>query len=115
MRSQAIYRACLLPHPRVDSVQSLSAYVRASWLPLLVFVFSHVLNPRAMSRKTFQSWKFLSLAAVLGAGCTAVYWLTNGCLWAPVVVHWVVEIVWLCALGGAYRIRIPTDNKHKSA
>ena len=113
VRPQAVYRAALLPHPTSDKLQSLEAYCQASWLPLLTFVASHVVNPRAACRQTFRSWEFLSLATVLGVGCTAAYWLTKGCLWAPVLVHWLVQNVWICALGGAYRIRLaPSKKQH---
>lgn len=48
--------------------------------------------------------RFLSLAAVLGAACTATYCLTSGSLAAAAVVHWLPVAVWLSVLGGYHRL-----------
>ncbi|GFR46422.1 hypothetical protein Agub_g7927 [Astrephomene gubernaculifera] len=103
---EALYRAALLPHPAVDppSALTLPAYSRAAVLPLLLFVASHLINPRRESRRAFRDWRFLTLAAALGVACTATHWATGGSLVACAVVHWLPVCVWLFGFGGYQRL-----------
>jgi len=101
---EAVFRAALLPHPALEPTVRLTA--AASAAPLAVFVAWHVLNPAAPpeARSAFLDTRFLTMAAVLGAACTAGYWMTGGSLLAAVVVHWMLVVVWLLALGGHRRL-----------
>ena len=68
--------------------------------PLALFVVYHLCNPRPKSRLVFCDQRFLTLAAMLGAGGTAAFIVTGVSLVAAVTVHWAVVSVWLFLLGG---------------
>jgi predicted Abi (CAAX) family protease len=66
-----------------------------------MFLLHHPLN--ALTFYQAGSPTFLILANLLGLACTLVYWLT-GSLWPPVLIHWIVVVVWLGWLGGLERL-----------
>ncbi|MFB2837851.1 type II CAAX prenyl endopeptidase Rce1 family protein [Floridanema evergladense] len=71
-------------------------------LSLVLFIIYHPMNAVTFfpaGRKTFFNPIFLLLAAVLGIVCSVVY-LQSGSLWLPVIIHWLVVVVWLVFLGG---------------
>ncbi|MEB3164685.1 MAG: CPBP family glutamic-type intramembrane protease [Prochlorothrix sp.] len=75
-------------------------------LSLLLFILAHPLNallffPRR--RSTFYNPTFLTLAGLLGLLCTLAY-LQSGSLWPPVLLHWLIVVVWLLLLGGCRRL-----------
>ena len=76
---------------------SILALLRSTLPPLALFVVYHLCNPRPKSRLVFRDERFLTLAAMLGAGGTAAFIVTGGSLVAAVEVHW---SVWLFLLGG---------------
>lgn len=57
------------------------------------------MNPDKRARTTFWDARFLGLAAILGAGCSATYYVTGGSLVAAAVTHWVPVNLWLFLLG----------------
>jgi predicted Abi (CAAX) family protease len=100
---EALFRAALLPHPAVDppaAWATLLAFAARAALPLAAFVAYHLANPRPQSRRLFSDVRVLSLAGLLGAACSVVYWVTGGSLAAAAVVHWLPVCVWLFGLGG---------------
>lgn len=101
---EVVFRVLLLPHP-VEG-----AAPEAQWLwgaiALLIFVLFHPLNSFTFfpaSRTTFLNPVFLVAAGFLGAVCSLSY-LQSGSLWPPVVIHWLVVVVWLLGLGGYERL-----------
>jgi predicted Abi (CAAX) family protease len=71
-------------------------------LSLFLFVVYHPLNALSFFSRgieTFFNRIFLTLAALLGMLCSLTY-LQSGSLWTPVVIHWLVVVVWLLLLGG---------------
>ena len=102
---QVLFRAALLPHPRVDPFQPPLRYALSAALPLAIFVAYHLINPDPRARGVFTDWRFLSLAGALGAACTASYYLTGGSLLAAAVTHWVPVCAWLFLLGGWQKLR----------
>ena len=56
-------------------------------------------NPDKRARTTFWDPRFLALAAILGAGCSATYYATGGSLVAAAATHWVPVNLWLFLLG----------------
>ena len=73
---------------------------------LLVFIAAHPLNALIIfpdRKNTFFDPTFLTLAGLLGILCTAAY-VQSGSLWPPVVLHWILVMVWLLLLGGAGRV-----------
>ncbi|MEB3272751.1 MAG: type II CAAX prenyl endopeptidase Rce1 family protein [Prochlorothrix sp.] len=75
-------------------------------LSLLVFILAHPLNAWLIfpdRRTTFYNPTFLTLAGFLGLICTLAY-LQSGSLWPPVLIHWLVVVVWLLLLGGCQRL-----------
>lgn len=59
----------------------------------------------------FRNTRFLTLAAMLGAGCTAAYIVTGGSLIAAAAVHWSVVSVWLFLLGGYQQLGYHLEGK----
>lgn len=97
---ELFFRVLLIPHPQEN------ARTGAIWfwgsMSLVLFIIYHPLNAVTFfptGRKTFFHPVFLLLAAVLGMVCSMVY-LQSGSLWLPVIIHWLVVVVWLVFLGG---------------
>lgn len=74
---QVLFRAALLPHPAVDGILTPATLASKSLVPLTGFVLYHLINPSKRAKRVFWDARFLSLAAVLGTGCTASYFLTG--------------------------------------
>lgn len=103
---ELFFRVLLLPR----STENVSASALWLWgcISLVLFIAYHPLNalsffPRGL--KTFFNWIFLLLAALLGIVCTLAY-LQSGSLWTPVVIHWLVVVVWLILLGGYRKLYV---------
>lgn len=97
---ELVFRGLLLPR----TTENLSVAEIWFWgcLSLILFIIYHPLNaltffPRG--RQTFFHPIFLTLAGLLGIVCTLAY-LQSGCLWIPVIIHWLIVVVWLLLLGG---------------
>lgn len=97
---ELFFRALLLP----QTTEQLSVLGLGIWgcISLAMFIVYHPLNalsffPRGL--ETFFNVVFLVLAALLGIVCSFAY-LQSGSLWTPVMIHWLVVVVWLLCLGG---------------
>lgn len=98
LSEELFFRVLLLPHPTEKA--SLTTLGLWGVTSLLLFLVYHPLNVFAIGHdKTFREPVFLLLAALLGIVCTISYW-QSGSLWPPVVVHWLIVVVWLILLGG---------------
>jgi predicted Abi (CAAX) family protease len=101
---ETLFRAALLPHP----LEGLSGWDSLSWGALSVglFVAWHPLAGRLwypQGRRLFDDGRFLLLAALLGVVCVIAYQAT-GSIWPPVLIHWLVVLIWLELLGGRTRL-----------
>ena len=70
-------------------------------LSLALFILWHPLNACLLlteARPVFLDWRFLTLAALLGA-CASALALTTRSLWPPVLFHWFAVIGWKAFLG----------------
>ncbi|MEL6385548.1 MAG: CPBP family glutamic-type intramembrane protease [Cyanobacteria bacterium J06626_18] len=108
MVEEGIFRVVLLPHP-LEGIDG-SRWLLWVALSLTAFVFYHPLNARLFyppGRGTFADQRFLILVVLLGIVCSGVYALT-GSFWAIALIHWIVVVVWLLALGGDARLREKT-------
>ncbi|BAY80079.1 abortive infection protein (plasmid) [Nostoc linckia NIES-25] len=97
---ELVFRVFLLPHP--TEIINWFNWVLWAFVSLLLFVAYHPLNAKTFFKKglpTFFNLVFLGLAALLGLICTVAYALT-GSLWAIVLIHWAVVVVWLIVFGG---------------
>jgi predicted Abi (CAAX) family protease len=97
---ELIFRVALLPHPLEGS----SPPVAVAWGALSVGLFTlyHPLAGRLWyrsGRPLFEDPRFLLPCALLGVVCVIAYGAT-GSLWPPVLIHWIVVVVWLELLGG---------------
>jgi predicted Abi (CAAX) family protease len=103
MIEEVIFRVLPLPLPTDTSVEAIALWSVGS---LILFILAHPLNARLVMtarRATFYDPTFLTLAGLLGAACTLTY-LQSGSLWTPVVLHWVIVVIWLLCLGGDRRM-----------
>lgn len=95
---ELFFRVLLLPHPTENA--SLAALWLWGCIGLVIFLIYHPLNILALGHdRTFRNPVFLLLAALLGIACTLSYW-QSGSLWPPVIIHWLIVVVWLLLLGG---------------
>lgn len=97
---ELIFRVLLLPHP----TENPSFTVLWCWeiISLATFLVYHPLNALTFypaGNPTFMNPVFLLLAGLLGVACAIAYW-QSGSLWPPVVIHWLVLVVWILLLGG---------------
>jgi predicted Abi (CAAX) family protease len=101
---EMLFRVVLLPHP----LEGMGGWQSAAWGALSVglFVAYHPLAGRLWyppGRRLFDDGRFLLLASLLGVVCAIAYQAT-GSLWPPVLIHWLVVLVWLEVLGGRWRL-----------
>ncbi len=97
---ETLFRGALLPHP----LEGLGMADTVAWGALSVglFVAWHPLAGRLwyrQGRRLFDDGRFLLLAGLLGVACVVAYQVT-GSIWAPVLIHWLVVLIWLEPLGG---------------
>ncbi len=103
---ELLFRAALLPRPG-EGISPTGALLWAV-LGLALFVGYHPLAGRLwyrLGRSLFDDPRFLALCALLGVVCTIAY-LATASLLAPLLIHWLVVLVWLDPLGGRQRLRI---------
>ena len=108
LMEEFIFRVLLLPipSPELTDWDGQSHFLLWSAISLVVFIGSHPLNAIVFfpqRKSTFFDVTFLFLAGLLGIICTIAYFYT-GSLWLPVVLHWVIVIIWLLTLGGLERL-----------
>ena len=113
LAEETLWRAMLMPHPRVERWVSwrLSAW---SWGAQIVvsnacYVASHVgiglllaQCGRSGAAVIFADWRFLFCAAWLGTLCSALYYISGGCVWVPALVHATIVVIWLSRFGGEH-------------
>lgn len=76
---------------RIALVPSLAAFI--AWHP------AQLMLGLPWARQEFADPRFLAIAAILGAACTASR-VRSGSLWPPVAIHWAVVVVWKGLTGG---------------
>ncbi|MDM7953961.1 MAG: CPBP family glutamic-type intramembrane protease [Cyanobium sp. CZS 25K] len=101
---EVLFRAALLPHP----LEGVNGWSNAAWGALSVglFVAWHPVAGRLwypQGRRLFDDGRFLLLTSLLGVTCVIAYQAT-GSIWSPVLIHWLVVVVWLELLGGRWRL-----------
>ncbi len=97
---EIVFRVLFIPHP--SETGSAGKVWFAALISLALFVAMHPLNGlfvRTESRAVFTNPIFLTLAALMGAACTAAY-RVSGSLWPPVMMHWITGVSWTLFLGG---------------
>jgi predicted Abi (CAAX) family protease len=97
---ELLFRVALLPHP----LEGVSLGSGLAWGALSVGLFTayHPLAGRlwyARGRRVFSDQRFLLPCALLGVICVIAYQAT-GSLWPPLLLHWIVVLVWLEFLDG---------------
>jgi predicted Abi (CAAX) family protease len=92
----------VLPLPRAGEGAGPAASLAWSALAVGLFVGYHPLAGRLWyrpGRHLFDDSRFLTLCTGLGLICTLAY-LATGSLLAPLLLHWLVVLIWLDPLGG---------------
>lgn len=103
---ELFFRVLILPHPSEN--RNIYTVLFFSIVSLLLFIVYHPLNAITFfpdARTAFFNPVFLILAALLGTICTVSY-LYSGSLLLPIILHWLVVILWLLFLGGIEAIEI---------
>jgi predicted Abi (CAAX) family protease len=97
---ETFYRVILLPH-KSERTTFRSKCIWGS-ISLITYIIGHPLNAVTFYPSGFPTFMhpvFLLATALLGLICMIVYW-NSGSLWPPVIIHWLVVVVWLLLLGG---------------
>jgi predicted Abi (CAAX) family protease len=97
---ELVFRVLLLP--RDPSSMRRGRLLLVAGASLALYVASHPLNAflfRPQALGLFSSPAYLTLAALLGAACTAAYFISRS-IWPAVVMHWATVLAWLWLLGG---------------
>ena len=97
---ELLFRVLLLPHPTEMATPAVLWFFVC--FSLVIFVVYHPLNVFA-DQGTFRNPVFLFLAGLLGIICTIAY-LQSGSIWPPVVLHWLIVVVWLLSFGGYRKV-----------
>lgn len=102
---ELLFRVALLPRP----VEALPVPDLLAWLALGLgaFVAYHPLSGRLWypaGRAVFDDGRFLVLCTGLGLICSLAY-SASGALIPPLLLHWLVVLVWLHPLDGLSRLR----------
>ena len=107
---EVFFRVLLLPH-KSEQV-SLSNQFFLIIVSLVLFIVSHPLNAiffRRNAKTTFNSFAFLTFAAILGVVCTIAY-LKSGSIYPPIILHWIFVLGWLLGFGGYQRLYQEANN-----
>ncbi|HEY9672655.1 MAG TPA: CPBP family glutamic-type intramembrane protease [Waterburya sp.] len=107
IREEVFYRVILLPHQS----ERATFKTKCIWgsISLIVYIVAHPLSALTVFPSgfpTFTNPVFLLAAALLGLICMTVYW-RSGSLWPPVIIHWLVVVLWLLLLGGYGKLHQP--------
>jgi len=97
---ELIFRVLLLP--RDPSTMSRSRVTAMAVVALALYVASHPVNAilfKPAVAAVFERPAYLALVTLLGAACTAAYWISKS-IWPSVVMHWLTVLAWLWLLGG---------------
>jgi predicted Abi (CAAX) family protease len=97
---ELIFRVLLLP--RDPSASSRSRVIAIAVGALALYVASHPVNAILFKpgvAAVFERPAYLALVTLLGAACTAAYWISKS-IWPSVVMHWLTVLAWLWLLGG---------------
>lgn len=108
LAEELLFRVILLPHPFIENVSVLH-WIIIAIIILIFFILYHPFLAKTVYRSgdpLFFNPIFLTLAGFLGLACTAAYWFT-GSLWGVVIIHWVIDWVWLYRLGGRAKFSSP--------
>ena len=106
LAEELLFRVALLPRPGEGT--GTSAALLWAVLGVVLFVGYHPLAGRLwyrIGRNLFDDPRFLGLCALLGVVCTIAY-LATASLLAPLLIHWLVVLIWLEALGGRERLHV---------
>ncbi len=103
---ELLFRVAPLPHPleRPDPVNLLGWGLLSTGL----FVLYHPLAGAGWypaGRQVFRDPRFLVPCTLLGMVCALAYGI-SGSLWPPVLIHWVVVVLWLGVLGGRRHLQV---------
>jgi len=97
---EILFRGLIIPlNTRDKGTKSIIFY---TLLSSVIFVLWHpfnalTINPAAQD--IFLNGYFLIIAFFLGIACSLAYIMSRS-LWAPVLIHWLTVVVWVCFLGG---------------
>lgn len=97
---EIVFRGVLLPREAGTVRRGRLAAIAAAALAL--YVVSHPVNAwlfRPQVFGLFASPVYLVLTTLLGAACTAAYFISRS-LWPSVAMHWLTVVLWIWFLGG---------------
>ncbi len=103
---ELVFRVLLLPHP-FEGVNGIEWLFWVT-LSLSLFIVYHPLNALLFypqGRNLFRQPIFLVFAGLLGIVCAISYTITAS-LWPPVIIHWLIVVIWLFLLGGEQKLTI---------
>ena len=111
---ELVFRVLLLPHP----FEGVTRITWIFWLGLSIILFTiyHPINALLFypqGKNLFRQSIFLVFTALLGIACAISYQLTAS-LWPPVIIHWLVVVIWLFLLGGQQKLALRPSSKRNA-
>ncbi|MDJ0731602.1 MAG: CPBP family glutamic-type intramembrane protease [Crocosphaera sp.] len=103
---ELVFRVLLLPHP-FEGVNGIEWFFWVAF-SLILFIIYHPINALLFypqGKNLFRQPIFLIFAGLLGIVCAISYQITAS-LWPPVIIHWLIVVIWLFILGGQQKLTI---------
>jgi len=97
---ELLFRVLLLPSPTPNT--SVNIQLTRALISLVLYVIGHPIFAALFYQKAFGVFTnpgFLLSTLILGITLTISYWHSRS-IWTPVVIHWIVVIVWLIIFDG---------------
>jgi predicted Abi (CAAX) family protease len=97
---ELLFRVLLLPRPTPNTPVNIQ--LTMAFISIVLYVIGHPIFAALVYQKAFGVFTnpgFLLSTLILGITLTISYWHSRS-IWSPVVIHWIVVIVWLLIFDG---------------
>lgn len=97
---ELLFRVLLLPSPTPNTPVNIK--LTMAFISIVLYVIGHPIFAALVYQKAFGVFTnpgFLLSTLVLGITLTISYWHSRS-IWSPVVIHWIVVVVWLLIFDG---------------
>ena len=97
---ELLFRVLLLPNPTPNT--SVNIQLTMAFISIVLYVIGHPIFAALVYQKAFGVFTnpgFLLSTLILGIMLTISYWHSRS-IWPPIVIHWIVVIVWLLIFDG---------------
>jgi predicted Abi (CAAX) family protease len=103
---ELLFRVLLLPRPTPNTPVNIQ--LTMAFISIVIYVIGHPIFAALFYQKAFGVFTnsgFLLSTLILGITLTIAYWHSRS-IWSPVVIHWIVVIVWLLIFDGYSKLEL---------